>query len=112
MLLSCYSLDFFIDCLEHWWRYRKKHYPHIEQLHIDVGLCLTLDCQAAVKKADVFQLMSSVSQQVQPGGTLLWCIWNRFEHGVVDGLETVRFLDERFVLESGDPTYLSKNNTV
>jgi len=27
---------FIVDCLEHWWRYRKKRYPHIERLQIDL----------------------------------------------------------------------------
>ena len=28
--------DFAVDCLEHWWRYRKRHYQHIERLQIDL----------------------------------------------------------------------------
>lgn len=28
--------DFIVDALEHWWRYRKKHYPHITTLQIDL----------------------------------------------------------------------------
>jgi hypothetical protein len=28
--------DFIVDGFEHWWRYRKKHYPHITKLMIDL----------------------------------------------------------------------------
>jgi len=28
--------DFIVDGIEHWWRYRKKHYPHITTLQIDL----------------------------------------------------------------------------
>jgi hypothetical protein len=33
---SIETSDFVVDCLEHWWRYRKKHYQHIERLQIDL----------------------------------------------------------------------------
>jgi hypothetical protein len=33
---SLETSDFIVDCLEHWWRYRKKHYQHIERLQIDL----------------------------------------------------------------------------
>jgi hypothetical protein len=33
---SIETSDFIVDCLEHWWRYRKKHYQHIERLQIDL----------------------------------------------------------------------------
>ena len=28
--------DFIVDGIEHWWRYRKKHYPHITTLQFDL----------------------------------------------------------------------------
>jgi Rhodopirellula transposase. len=28
--------DFIVDCLEHWWRYRKRNYQHIKRLQIDL----------------------------------------------------------------------------
>jgi len=33
---SLETSDFIVDCLEHWWRYRKKRYQHIERLQIDL----------------------------------------------------------------------------
>jgi len=33
---SLETSDFIVDCMEHWWRYRKKNYRHIERLQIDL----------------------------------------------------------------------------
>jgi len=33
---SLETSDFIVDCLEKWWRYRKRHYQHIERLQIDL----------------------------------------------------------------------------
>jgi hypothetical protein len=33
---SIETSGFIVDCLEHWWRYRKKHYQHIGRLQVDL----------------------------------------------------------------------------
>jgi hypothetical protein len=33
---SLETSDFIVDGLEHWWRYRKRHYPNIVKLQIDL----------------------------------------------------------------------------
>jgi len=33
---SIEASDFIVDCLEHWWRYRKRNYPNVTMLQIDL----------------------------------------------------------------------------